>query len=517
MIAWFIRDALIFFFTYLLLKFVIRNKILVTVVLVITIGILGYWYYKNGRLPFASSEAKAFETANSAELLLDIKDKNKLPELTKMLDQYKAKLSLAFPQIADTAETELDDYYTVDFENFTDTSVIIEKLIKSGLVDDVEYNETYALSPVEELNATFEKFLVKKDTSTMVQDDTTIVQNADLTIVQTDSAMVQQSDSVIQQIKPMDYKGKSLNDPKISSLWAFNYMEIDKLQIKLKDSKPLKKAKIFILDTGVDAGHEDLAGNYFSLAKEYDTDTDRHGTHCAGIANAVSNNLLGIASLNLTGKLISITSITVLPGGSGRQENIIDGIILAADNEADVISMSLGGASTDKRQSAYEKAIKYANDKGAIIVVAAGNENINAKLAVPASCKGVITVSAIDDKLEKAVFSNYVSDLEYKLSAPGVGILSTTPHNDYQFLSGTSMATPYVAGLIGIMKAFEPKLTTEDVYRILNSTGKETKNTQMTGKLIQPLPAISSIDTKTTQSTIKEYVNKFFTFKPDKN
>jgi thermitase len=315
----------------------------------------------------------------------------------------------------------------------------------------------------------------------------------------------------------LDYKGKSLNDPKISSLWAFNFMDIDKLQMLLKGAKPLKKAKIFILDTGVDAGHEDLAGNYISLTKEYDTDTDRHGTHCAGIANAVSNNMLGIASLNLTGKLVSITSITVLPGGSGRQENIIDGIILAADNEADVISMSLGGASTDKRQKAYEKAIKYANDKGAIIVVAAGNENINAKLAVPASCKGVITVSAIDDKLEKAIFSNYVSDIEYKLSAPGVGILSTTPHNDYQFLSGTSMATPYVAGLIGIMKAFEPKLTTEDVYRILNSAGKETQNTQMTGKLIQPLPAISSIDTKTTQSTIKEYVNKFFAFKPDKN
>jgi thermitase len=134
---------------------------------------------------------------------------------------------------------------------------------------------------------------------------------------------------------------------------------------------------------------------------------------------------------------------------------------------------------------------------------------------VPASCKGVITVSAVDDKLQRAVFSNDVSEIEFKVSAPGVNILSTTPSNEYQFLSGTSMATPYVSGLVGILKAYQPGLKTEEVFQILNSTGIDTKDTPTTGKFIQPLAALLSIDVISSQSVVKGYVDKFFTFKPE--
>jgi thermitase len=472
-IFWLIRDILIFFIIFFLIKFTIRNTTLVIVVIVGACAILGYWYYKNGTLPFTKPKIEAFEYTPTAELLIDIKDKNKLGEVSKLLEPYQSRIQLAFSQIKDTADTDLDDYYTVDIINFNDTVKILQKLEKSGLLEDVEFNEMYSLSPIETLSP-----------------DSVSIKN---------------------------YTGKSLNDPKIGDLWAFNYMEIDNLIGYLKNAKPIKKAKIYILDTGVDATHEDLADNYASLSEKYDVDTDKHGSHCAGIACAVSNNQLGIASLNLTGQFTTVTSITVLPGGSGRQEEIIDGIILAADNDADVISMSLGGASSDLRQKAYEKAIKYANDKGAIVVVAAGNENINAKNSLPASCKGVIAVSAVDDQLQKASFSNYVTDIQYKLSAPGVNILSTTPGNNYQFLNGTSMATPYVSGLIGILKAFQPSLTTEEVYNILNTTGKETKNTSMTGKFIQPLAALKSIDIKSTQSVIIAFFDKVSDFKPRKD
>ena len=494
MIFWFIRDALIVFVVYLLVKFTFKNKILATVVVIGTCGILGFWYYKKGALPFTSPEVAPFESVHSAELFVHVKDKNQLGELSKLLEPYQARIQQAFPHLVDTAITALDDYYTVDLINFEDTLAVIEKLEKSGLIHDVEYNETYTLWPVDL------KELMPKQES--VFPDSGILEIPDSTMIVED--------------QPMDYSGTSLNDPRIASIWGFSYMEIDKLMEFLKNAKPLKKAKIFILDTGVDATHEDLTGNYKSLAKEYDRDTDKHGTHCAGIANAVSNNNLGIASLNLTGKLTSVTSITVLPGGRGTQESIIDGIILAADNGADVISMSLGGPATDRRQNAYEKAIKYANDKGAIVVVAAGNENMNARFVIPASCKGVIAVSAVDDKLQKAVFSNFVTELEFKVSAPGVKILSTVPGNDYMFLNGTSMATPYVSGLIGILKAFLPKLTTDEAYLILSSTGKETSDTQMTGRFIQPLAALSSIETKSTQSVILGQIKKVFTFKPEK-
>jgi thermitase len=502
MVFWLIRDAIFVFIIYLLMKFTFKNKTLVIVVVLGTCAIFGYRYYKYGKLPFSSPEVTAFESDKFAELLIDVKDKNRIGEITRLLEPWQAKVQLAFPQIADTAITDLDDYYTVEIKMAGDTAAIFDKLERSGLVDDAELNEVYTLSPVEMPNANLDKFIVAQDTGRVESNDSLLRTVRD------------SISNAKQQLKA--YTGKALNDPRISSLWAFNYMEIDSLLSFLKNNKPVKKARIFILDTGVDALHEDLSGNYISILANYDTDTDKHGTHCAGIACAMSNNNLGIASLNLTGEFTSITSITVLPGGSGRQENIIDGIILAADNGADVISMSLGGAATDKRQRAYEKAIKYANDKGAIVVVAAGNENTNAKYAVPASCKGVITVAAVDDSLKRAVFSNFVSEIEYKVCAPGVNIFSTIPGNNYQFLNGTSMATPYVSALVGIMKAYKPDLSTAEVYKILNESGRVTRETEKTGRFIQPLSALKSIGTNGTISAVNGFLGKLLQFKPER-
>jgi thermitase len=396
-----------------------------------------------------SGSYNSFEFDKSAELLVDLKDKNQVDKLEDLLKKYDAKVIQAFPHVQDVDITELDDFYTIDVEDQSSVAKIIDEINKSGLADEVEYNESYQLSPIEQ----------KTEESN---------ENG-------------------------NFQLNSLNDPFVSKLWGFELMDIDNLSSEITSAKPKKKAKIFILDTGVDAGHEDISDNYVSLSKKYDEDTGLHGTHCAGIAGSVSNNKKGIASLNFTGDFTSITSITVLPGGFGTQEAIIDGIILAADNGADVISMSLGGPSSDKRQRAYEQAIEYANKKGVIIVVAAGNSNENALKHVPASCKGVITVSAVDKQLNKASFSNTVEDIELKVAAPGVNIFSTTPNDEYKSLNGTSMATPYVSGLIGLMKSFKPKMTTAEAYRILNSTGRDTKDTQKTGKFIQPYVALSKL------------------------
>ncbi len=392
---------------------------------------------------------KSFEFNKSAEFLVDLKNKDDANKLFELLSNYDAIIDPAFPQVQDIEITELDDFYTVDVEDKSPLTKILDKIKNSGLVDWVEYNDTYRLSPIEQAEAS-------------------VTENSNFTL-------------------------NSLNDPFVSKLWGLGLMDIDKLSGELDKREPKRKAKIYILDTGVDASHEDLDDNYVSLSEKYDKDTGLHGTHCAGIAGSVSNNKKGVASFNLNGSYTSITSITVLPGGFGTKESIIDGIILAADNGADVISMSLGGPTSDKRQRAYEQAIKYANKKGAIIVVAAGNSNENALKHVPASCKGVITVSAVDKQLNKASFSNTVEDIELKVAAPGVNIFSTTPNDEYKSLNGTSMATPYVSGLIGLMKSFKPKLTTVEAYKILNSTGIKTKDTQKTGKFIQPYVALSKI------------------------
>jgi thermitase len=179
--------------------------------------------------------------------------------------------------------------------------------------------------------------------------------------------------------------------------------------------------------------------------------------------------------------------------GSGTQQGIIKGIIEAADNGGDILSLSLGGPSSDRKQRAYKKAVDYAREKGCIVVVAAGNSNMNAKDYAPANTPGVITVSAIDEALNRAVFSNTVQDVAMGIGAPGVNVYSSIPNNGYDSWNGTSMATPYVAGLLGLMKSINPDLTTEEAYKILKETGIDTGDTDKTGKFIQPFNAVSKV------------------------
>ena len=287
----------------------------------------------------------------------------------------------------------------------------------------------------------------------------------------------------------------NVNDPEVDKQWAMHTLQMNDYYafLRKQEIKAKKKAVLAILDTGVDSKHEDLKDNFLSTEIRSDNDPVGHGTHCAGLAGAVTNNHIGIASLNAN-HYFSITSIKVLnANGMGTQESIIDGILKAADAGVDVISMSLGGRTGKKKQRAYEKAIKYANKKGAIVVVAAGNDNRNAINITPANIPGVITVTAVDSSLTRALFSNYINDLDMGIAAPGVDIYSTIPNNQYASFNGTSMATPYVAGLVAMMKALRPKLTTKQVYKILEDSGKTTRNPKETGAFIQPLQALELV------------------------
>jgi thermitase len=191
---------------------------------------------------------------------------------------------------------------------------------------------------------------------------------------------------------------------------------------------------------------------------------------------------------------MEVTSIKVLSGiGIGDQRTTINGMIKAADLGADVISMSLGSFSSDAGQRAYGEAVKYANAKGAIVIAAAGNSNQNAKNYSPANAKGIITVSALGSDQRKATFSNTVDDLKFGIAAPGVKIMSTYPGQQYKLLDGTSMATPMVAGLVGLLKAFRPELTTQEVYQILYDSGKSIPDGKRTGKMIQAADALEKV------------------------
>ncbi len=298
------------------------------------------------------------------------------------------------------------------------------------------------------------------------------------------------------QVTTPKVTAQHVNDPMVSGQWGWDMIQGDQVHglISSSNPHPKKKVLIAIIDSGVDGAHADLKDQYLSGGNNNDTDPLGHGTHCAGIAGAISNNGIGIASLIPDASFVQVTSIKVMNAmGIGSQIATIQGMIKAADMGADVISMSLGGLSSDTKQKAYEEAVAYCNARGAIVIAAAGNSSQNAKNYAPANAKGIITVSAIGPDQKKASFSNTVNDVQYGIAAPGVKIMSTYPNGEYKELDGTSMATPMVAGLVGLLKAFRPELNTQEVYTILYDTGKPLPDGKSSGRLIQAANALEKV------------------------
>lgn len=439
------RDLLVIGLSSAVFFYIARFKKLFFVFLALIVG--GIWlFYKTKWLRSFQSTTDTITLSQDGELLVELKENQQIAVLDDLVKKYGLSTRPAFDLIR-TNDTDLDDYFLVDVsDQYEDDLVEIKQaLMESGLVDWVEENEVLKVKPIKAKRT------------------------------------------------PSINKKFGINDPGLDQLWGFERMEMDQLYNYLRenDLKPKKKALIAILDTGVDAKHEDIKANFTSIKKKYNNDPKGHGTHCAGIAAAVSNNGVGVASFSHNNAFVKVTSIKVLnSSGMGTQRGIIQGIIEAADNGAAVISMSLGGRSNQSKQTAYEKAVQYANDAGAVVIAAAGNSNRNAKDYAPVNAKGIIGVSAIDADLNRAVFSNYVSDIPMGVAAPGVNIYSTIPGDKYASFNGTSMATPYVAGLVGLMKSLTPELTTAEVYQILDQSGKGTKSTDQTGKLIYPAEAV---------------------------
>ncbi|MGB3545909.1 MAG: S8 family serine peptidase [Saprospiraceae bacterium] len=285
-----------------------------------------------------------------------------------------------------------------------------------------------------------------------------------------------------------------VNDPSVTEQWAYDLLGLNEYHALLAELRPVRPARIVILDTGVDAKHEDLTANYVSIQTKYDDDPRGHGTHCAGIAAAVTNNGRGIAGMGGPGNFTQISSIKVLTaGGIGTQATIIRGMLEAVDSGADVLSMSLGGFSSQSTQRAYNQAVKYARDNGAVVVAAAGNSNMDAGGYSPVNAGGVIGVAAIDNLSLRAPFSNRMERIPLSLCAPGVDIYSTLPGNRYFAYSGTSMACPLVAGLVGVLKSLDPSLDTPQIYEILSTTGRELQDGDTVGPLVQPAAAVRRV------------------------
>ncbi len=228
-------------------------------------------------------------------------------------------------------------------------------------------------------------------------------------------------------------------------------------------------APIAIVDTGIDATHQDLVGQVASGAScltgicmpgGLTIDDNGHGTLNAGTAAASANNGVGIAGLAHGARLIPVKVLNA--SGSGTYAGIAAGIIWAADNGAKVINLSLGGMASSQTLC---DAVQYALDKGAFVDAASGNLGISDPV-YPASCPGVVGVGATDPSDAVPAWSDTGSGNVF-VTAPGVLVHGTYPGDKYALGTGTSVATALVSGLASLLLAQDPTRTPADIRRIL--------------------------------------------------
>ena len=245
-------------------------------------------------------------------------------------------------------------------------------------------------------------------------------------------------------------------------------------------------AVVAIIDTGVKQSLEDLAGTNFMAGYDFvnsdndPTDDEGHGSHVCGTIAQTTNNGTGVAGIAYNATIMPVKVLN--SRGSGSFDDIADGIYYAVDNGADIINMSLGGASS---LDILEDAVNYAWNNGVVVVCAAGNEDTSAP-SYPAAYTNSISVSATTSIDTLASYSNYGTTID--ICAPGgdsgdnngdgyddMILQNTFSRTDegYYFYAGTSMASPHVAGVAALVKSANPSLTNAEIRGILETTAED--------------------------------------------
>jgi thermitase len=227
--------------------------------------------------------------------------------------------------------------------------------------------------------------------------------------------------------------------------------------------------RVAVVDTGIAGGHPDLEGKIVvqkDLVHNDDVaedDGSGHGTHVAGTIGAATNNGLGVAAVCPGCKLMAVKA------GDGKKgffdDDLAQSIYWSTNNRARVINLSIGG---EEFSWALKHAVDYAWEHRVVVVAAAGNERTS-KPSYPAAYGHAISVVAIDKSDRKSNFSNFGSTVD--VAAPGVDILSTVPGGGYGIKSGTSMASPHVAALAGLLASQDR--SAPEIRRRIQSTASD--------------------------------------------
>lgn len=288
--------------------------------------------------------------------------------------------------------------------------------------------------------------------------------------------------------------------------WANAKVQADKAWAKA-GNKGSKNVIVAVIDTGVDYNHESLAPNMipgFDFAENDSDPMDKtsfqnpgHGTHCAGSVGAtglVDGGIQGLAPG------ISMMPIRFLDEkGSGDLNNGIKAIDYAIQKGAHIISASWGAAVPRSTAAPLLEAVKRADDAGVIFIAAAANDgkNNDRTEVYPANngFPNSITVAASGPNDAKPSWSNY-GKRSVHVAAPGENIMSTLPKGKYGNLSGTSMATPLVSGLVALMKSQDMSLTGAQARAILQTTGAKVSIESACDCRVDALGAVDAVISK---------------------
>lgn len=397
-------------------------------------------------------------------------------------------------------------FVPISYVSASDNAYSFDEVSTNELLDDKDYKS-------DELIVVFNDNLSNKTINNIVRNENATVKNIKRLDDDSVSVRVKISDDMetaidsfkdnprVAFVQP-NYKYKVNSDASVYNNPNYQY-HIDLIKTKeawsLVESKG-NTTKVSVIDTGVDVKHEDLQKNLVSnssytqtvggIKKQVVYDSDHHGTHVTGIIGATYGNGIGVSGV-ASGNNNNLAKIMVV-GTSSDGENmytsdIIDAINYSKDNGAKVINMSFGGPGRDR---AMEAAIRDAYDNGIVLVAASGNDESN-KFSSPSDFKEVISVNTSNKYNKPVYWSDY--GISKDISAPGYNILSTTPRNTYELLSGTSMASPIVAGVVALMLDANPSLTPAEVYNILcASTGQSDFDEMLGYGIVNAKEAVSA-------------------------
>jgi thermitase len=304
------------------------------------------------------------------------------------------------------------------------------------------------------------------------------------------------------------------NDPQVSKIWSFNDAATNGVSVnsayKEYGTTNTKTVIVAVVDTGVDVTHEDLKdviwtnkdeipgngidddGNGYiddinginTLVRDSQgkatvniKDTHSHGTHVSGTIAAKQNNAVGIAGIASNVKIMGLR--TVPNDGDETDVDVAESFIYAAKNGAKIINCSFGKSSNEGKKLIPETLKYIADNYGVLVIAAAGNDSsdIDKTPTYPASfdSENLLIIASTSSNGSMSYFSNF-GKINVDVAAPGSDIFSTVPGNKYQYMSGTSMATPTTVGVAAEILSHHPEFTYKELKNVLMSSVTKIEN-----------------------------------------